>query len=160
MRQTCAIVPATQNSVRHICAHLRALDMAEVAALHGVDQGAVPAIVLGDWQMHDAVFVLQRGATPLCMFGASRHPEDDAAFIWMVGTDDMGAKDLVRYGKHVVQDYLQRYASLFCLVWAQHHVSIAWLKHLGFHTGMQMHVHNAACVLMVKHREDRVCVTP
>lgn len=153
----CRIVPATVDLVHHICTHLRELDLKEVAALHGIGQADVPYVIMDDWQRHaahGAVSVLVRGDTPLCLFGATPHAELNAAFIWMVGTNDVGAQELVRYGRKVVSDYLHNFDALFCLVWGGHTVSITWLKHLGFHFANTLHMLQSEFVLMVKHREN------
>lgn len=147
-----AIVTATEDMVRHICTHLRALDVAEVAATNAIHPQDVPASIMADWRQSDEVCALLRGDSPLCLFGATKHAEFDAAFLWMIATEDIKAKELVRYGKCVIAQYMAQYACLFCLVWAKHAVSMAWLRRLGFQEGSVVMLHDTTFILMIKER--------
>lgn len=159
-----SIMPATLAHVAHVCANLRPLDIAEVAAFHNLSPCAVPALILDDMRMQVAAdpanpcaLALVHNGRALCIFGVRPLPDNpDAWFIWMVGTPHLSRVHLLRHGKQAVEQFLQTRRTLVAFVWHQHTVSLRWLNRLGFIIISTHKQHGKTFVIMIK--EKKQCV--
>lgn len=158
------IMPATLAHVAHVCANLRPLDIAEVAAFHNIPPCAVPALILEDMRAqlaettnHPRALALVHNGRALCIFGVRPlHDHSDAWFIWMVGTPHLSRVHLLRHGKQAVEQFLQTRRTLVAFVWHQHTVSLRWLGRLGFIIIATHKQHGKTFVTMIK--EEKQCV--
>lgn len=127
---TAELVVAEHSDIDHVAAHLREADRNECAAL-GRDDRAVQRAAL-------AAFETMAGridGVPICLFGIGLPSIiGSLARPWMLGTEAVVDNPIVflKHSKRVVAGWIAEYPILENWVDERNHVSIAWLRWLGF----------------------------
>lgn len=128
---TVELVAAEEADIEHVAAHLRDADRDECRAVGRDGDRAVQRAAA-------AAFETMAGrinGVPICLFGIGLPSLfGSVARPWMLGTDDVVDNPVVfvRHSKKVVAGWLVEYPFLENWVDERNHVSIAWLRWLGF----------------------------
>lgn len=138
------IRPASLADVHYLAPRLRAADVQEIKASHGLDPLSA---LLASCEVSDqcSVFVDVFG-NPCALFGTAPTPDLRSASVWLLGTDEISgpttARDFLRLTRGEL-DRLHaggRYRVLYNYVDERNEASIRWLKWAG-------------CVFIARHPE-------
>ena len=125
---------ATDKDINFIATNLRAIDTKELKAsyLDGCPYEAViESAALSDWCKVALV-----DGFPCVLYGVTPSLEEGAAMPWLVATDDIAKISKRFILANCVRDVAEMgssYALLFNFVHPENHISINWLKWIGFH---------------------------
>jgi len=127
--------PAVAGDAESLAQRLRAADMAELQAAHGLDADPLALLRHGLQITPDAVAAVQGGRV-IALIGCAPGGTmlTPCGIPWLLGSDECAAhaRLLVARGRQVVGDWLRQYGRLENYVDARHAASIRWLKRLGF----------------------------
>lgn len=133
MTERIVILPATPAEVEHVAAHLRAADHLELALSRPVDpiDTVRESYLVTDWC--NAVRVDDE---PAILYGVTRSQAmADCGVPWMVATDRILeiSREFILGSRIEAERMHQHYRFLINQVHCENHISIRWLRWLGFH---------------------------
>lgn len=84
-------------------------------------------------QLSDTYYTVTLDGLHLCTWGW-RDEEDGRAAVWMLSFEGVEEHTVMfaRHSRRLMEDLLKVFASLECLVWSGHTLSLRWLTWLGF----------------------------
>lgn len=126
-----AIREATEADIAHILSDIRQADVTEMAAL-----GTTPEKAMHDgMQRSDWTLTGTLDGVPVCMFGvAPRSIILGEGLPWMLAANGLERvqRKFLKASRPAVDIMLENYPRLMNFVHAENHVTIKWLRWLGF----------------------------
>ena len=129
------IVDVTIHDIVHVGHHMRAADVRELQAVHGLDVNAMDALSRAVAVSTESFALVAPDDHPVAIFGVAQVFADIThAAPWLLGTEAFARypRDLVVLGRQVVDGWARQYRQLSNCVDARNVRSVAWLKALGF----------------------------
>lgn len=120
------------SSVHHVAQHMRAQDVAEIAAMHpGEDPYEVLRLSVS---LSTCGWIILAGDEPVAIFGAAPTALPGIGCVWLLGTDNLvrQAHSFARQTPFYVDLMHENYPILFNHIDSRNTVSMRWLKWGGF----------------------------
>lgn len=133
MPHSVRLYPITDAGMLYVAQHLREVDLREIAA--GSRRTPFEAIWHSAASSAEGFEARAADGRVICVGGVGViSAERREGSPWMLATDELQRHpmSLMRLSSDWIADVRKRYASLFNFVHAENHVSIAWLRRLGF----------------------------
>lgn len=130
------IIPAHRGHALSLAPRVRAAEVIEIAASHGLTP---EEMLLGELADSDAAWTWVVNGIPACMFGIVTNPVllGVESYPWFISTDlvDRNARQFARTCKELLPELLEHHPRLVGRVDARYALSVRWLRWLGAKVG-------------------------